>query len=134
MKKMLPPPAGMAPPQELGLYRELLECLQNEWQALVNSKEEAILALAAEKEHILERIIDLNRSRDLSDLDTEAEPLRRLKMQAAEAQARNHRLITTTLETIQEFLECLNSAPPGTYQAAGQVETPPGSSFFHRQA
>ena len=134
MKKISPPPAGMAPPQEIGLYRELLECLQNEWQALVNSREDAILALAAEKERILEKIIDLNRSRDIPDPGGETEALRRLKRQVAEAQARNHRLITTTLETIQEFLGCLKSAPPGTYHAAGKVETTPGSSFFHRQA
>jgi flagellar biosynthesis/type III secretory pathway chaperone len=134
MKKILPTPAGMAPPQELGLYRELLECLQNEWQALVNSKEDAILALAAEKEHILEKIIDFTRSQGIPDPGSEAEALRRLKQQVAEAQARNHRLITTTLETIQEFLGCLKSAPPGTYHAAGKVETIPASSFFHRQA
>ncbi len=134
MTATLPPPEKLAPPQELSLYRELLECLENEWQALVNSQEETILALAAEKEHILEKIIDLNRNQGIPDPGGEAEALRRLKQQVAEAQARNHRLITITLETIQEFLGCLNSAPPGTYHAAGKVENTQGSSFFHRQA
>jgi flagellar biosynthesis/type III secretory pathway chaperone len=92
------------------------------------------LALAAQKEHLLEKLIMVNRGRDIVDAEQDADDLRRLKRQAAQAQARNHRLITTTLETIQDFLSCLQSAPPGTYHSAGKVETAPGSSFFHRQA
>ena len=134
MKETLPPPEKPAPPQELSLYRELLECLEKEWQALINSQEEAIWALAAQKEHILEKIIALNRGRNLADPGGEPEPLCRLKQQVAETQARNHRLITTALETIQDFLGFLQSAPPGIYHSAGEVETTPGSSFFHRQA
>jgi hypothetical protein len=38
------------------------------------------------------------------------------------------------LETIQDFLRYLQSAPPGIYHAAGKVEATPGNSFFHRQA
>ena len=134
MRKTLPPPERSAPQQELSLYRELLECLEKEWQALVTSQEEAILALAAQKEHILEKIIMLSRGRDLAAPDGEVEPLGRLKHQVADAQARNHRLITTTLETIQDFLGCLQASPPGVYHSAGKVETTPGNSFFHRQA
>jgi flagellar biosynthesis/type III secretory pathway chaperone len=129
-----PPPENPAPLQELSLYRELLACLEKEWQALVDSEEEAILALAAEKERLLEKILSLTRSRDRQNPEKEAEGLRHLKRQVAEAQARNHRLITTTLETIQDFLDCLQSSPPGIYQAAGKVGTTPGNSFFHRQA
>ena len=134
MKEMHPFPKSREPQQELSLYRELLECLEKEWQALVATREDAILALAAEKEHILEKIIALKRGEEVADPDGDAEALRRLKHQVAAAQARNHRLITTTLETIQDFLGFLKSAPPGIYHSAGKVETTPGSSFFHRQA
>jgi flagellar biosynthesis/type III secretory pathway chaperone len=134
MTAILPSPEKLAPSQELSLYRELLECLEEEWHALVNSREDNILALAAQKEHLLEKLIMVNRGRDIVDAEQDADDLRRLKRQAAQAQARNHRLITTTLETIQDFLSCLQSAPPGTYHSAGKVETAPGSSFFHRQA
>jgi flagellar biosynthesis/type III secretory pathway chaperone len=133
MRDTLPPPENLAPPPELSLYSELLECLEEEWHALVNSREDAILALAAQKEHLLKKLICLNRDEGKSTRD-DGEPLRRLKCQVAFAQARNHQLITTTLETIQDFLGCLQSAPPGTYHAAGKVESSPGSSFFHRQA
>jgi hypothetical protein len=64
----------------------------------------------------------------------EHELLSRLKRQAATTQARNHRLIAAALETIQDFLGFLQSAPPGIYQSAGKVENTPGNSFFHRQA
>jgi flagellar biosynthesis/type III secretory pathway chaperone len=107
-----------------------VECLEKEWQALVNSQEEAIWALAAQKEHILEKIIALNRDRDLADPGGEPEPLRRLKQQVAETQARNHRLITTALETIQDFLGLLQSAPPGIYHSAGRWKPPREAPFF----
>jgi flagellar biosynthesis/type III secretory pathway chaperone len=111
----------------------LLECLEEEWHALVSSREDAILALAAQKEHLLKKLIRLNRDEGKSTR-ADGEPLLRLKRKIASAQARNHQLITTTLEAIQDFLGCLQSAPPGTYHAAGKVEISPGSSFFHRQA
>jgi flagellar biosynthesis/type III secretory pathway chaperone len=43
--------------QEISLFKELLDCLEREWQALISSQEDAILALAAQKEHTLEKII-----------------------------------------------------------------------------
>jgi flagellar biosynthesis/type III secretory pathway chaperone len=132
MKEAAPTPEKAAPPQERALYEALLRCLEDEWQALVATREEAILALAAEKEQILQKLIGLNRDRDTAT--PEAEPSGRLKRQVAQAQARNHRLITSALETIQDFLGLLQAAPPGIYQAAGKVEASPGSSFFHRQA
>jgi hypothetical protein len=116
------------------LYEGLLECLEQEWHALITSREEAILALAARKEHILGELLRLRDQKTSAPGGPDQELLNRLKRQAANAQARNHRLIVTALETIQDFLGYLHSAPPGIYQAAGKVELTPGNSFFHRQA
>ncbi|MEJ2071031.1 MAG: hypothetical protein P8X58_11605 [Syntrophobacterales bacterium] len=60
--------------------------------------------------------------------------MQRWRHQVADAQSRNQRLIVAALETIQDFLRYLQSAPPGIYHAAGKVEATPGNSFFHRQA
>ena len=49
MSEISPTPAGPSLQQEVCLYRQLLECLEEEWQALISSQEEAILALAARK-------------------------------------------------------------------------------------
>ncbi len=130
--KKIPPRENPAPRPEIVLYEALLECLEQEWQALVATREDAILALAAEKEQLLQKLITLNRG--LNTAKPEAGPLRRLKGQIARAQARNHRLITTALETIQDFLGLLQQAPAGIYHAAGKVEAGAGNSFFHRQA
>ena len=132
MTEILQSPARLAPQQKLSLYRELLDCLEKEWQALVNSQEDAILALAAEKEQILTKISDVTPGGDFSEPVGESE-LNRLKHQVVDAQARNHRLIATALETIQDFLAYLQSAPPGIYHSAGKVEPPAGGSSFHRQ-
>jgi predicted phage tail protein len=135
MKEIPPTLEGLPLQEEICLYRELLECFEEEWQALLNSQEEAILALATQKEQILGKIAAADPGRGISDpRGQESKLLDRLKHQAATAQARNHRLITAALETIQDFLGHLQSAPPGTYHSAGKVETTPGSSFFHRQA
>ena len=121
--------------QEISLYKELLDCLEREWQALINSQEDAILALAAQKEHILEKIINDAAGRDLTEVtEADQELLKRLKHEAAQAQARNHRLITTTLETIQDFLSVLQSPPPGIYHFTGKVGAKLANSLFHRQA
>lgn len=121
--------------EEICLYRELLACFEEEWQALLNSQEETILTLATKKEQILKKIVTADPGKGISDpKGQETKLLDRLKHQAATAQARNHRLITAALETIQDFLGQLQLAPPGTYHSAGKVETTPGSSFFHRQA
>jgi len=120
--------------KEVSLYQELLECLEKEWHALLVSEEEAILSLAAQKEQILEKINEVALSPAQQSGDQEAEQLLRLKRHVAAAQARNHRLIATALETVQDFLGYLQSGSPGTYQAAGKVDTISGSSYFHRQA
>jgi flagellar biosynthesis/type III secretory pathway chaperone len=134
MTEKPPSPKKPACQPEISLYEELLECLDQEWQALVSSQEEAILALAVRKEHILGEILRVRDQKTLDPGGPEHELLIRLKRQAATAQARNHLLIAAALETIQDFLGYLKSAPPGIYQSAGKVEDTQGNSFFHRQA
>jgi hypothetical protein len=134
MTEKPPSPKSPARQPEISLYEELLECLEQEWQALINSQEEAILALAARKEQILGEILRVRDQKISNPGEQEHELLSRLKRQAATNQARNHRLIAAALETIQDFLGFLQAAPPGIYHAAGKVEATPGNSFFHRQA
>ncbi len=122
-----------ARPAEISLYEDLLECLEQEWQALIKSQEDAILALAARKEQILVEILRLRDQKTPTSAGPDQELLRHLKRQAATLQARNHRLIATALETLQDVLGYLQSAPPGIYHSAGKIEATPGSSFFHRQ-
>ena len=133
MKEIPPSPERPGLQAEISLYEELLECLEQEWQALVNSQEDAILGLAARKEQILGEILRVRDQKIPNPGGQENELLSRLKQQAAATQARNHRLIAAALETIQDFLGYLQSAPPGIYHCAGKVETTPGNSFFHRQ-
>lgn len=134
MKEISPPPDRPTAQEEIFLYQKLLDCLAKEWDALITSQEEAILLLAAEKEQLLEKITGLNQDETVISTDgPEDAQLPRLKRQVASAQTRNHRLITAALETVQDFLGYLQSGYPGIYQAAGKIETSPGSSFFHRQ-
>jgi flagellar biosynthesis/type III secretory pathway chaperone len=72
--------------QEISLFKELLDCLEREWQALISSQEDAILALAAQKEHTLEKIIDAAAGRDLAEVtEADQEILKRLRREAAQA-------------------------------------------------
>lgn len=119
----------MAQPPEIQLYKELLECLEHEWQALITSQEDAILACAARKEQILSQIAERTNPEGRED-----EVFKPLKRQAAGAQFRNHRLIVAALETIQDFFGYLQSAAPGIYHSAGKVESAPANSYFYRQA
>lgn len=135
MKEISRSPDEMTLQEEICHYHELLECLEKEWHALLVSEEEAILRLAAEKEQILETINQATSSLQAQQTKgPEDEQLHRLKRRVAAAQARNHRLIAAALETVQDFLGYLQSGFPGTYQAAGKVDTSPGNSYFHRQA
>lgn len=128
-------PEKVTPHQEMRLYRELLDCLEMEWQALINAREDAILALAAQKEHILAQIIKATANQEFAVITPQDQKaLNLLKHAAAGAQARNHRLITTALETIQDFLAVLQSPRPGIYHFNGKVETSSDNSLFHRQA
>ena len=56
MQEISSSPGGLIPQELIQQYQKLFECLENEWQALITSQEDAILTLAAEKEHILEKI------------------------------------------------------------------------------
>ncbi len=124
-----------SPPREITLFEELLECLEKEWQALITSQEDAILSLAAQKEQILEKIMAAVSSREGPDYpESDRDLLNRLKDKVGAAQARNHRLIATALETIQEFLATLKSPTPGIYQATGKVGTAQEIPLFQRQA
>ena len=135
MQEISSSPGGLTPQELIQQYQKLFECLEKEWEALITSQENAILTLAAEKEHILEKIAEGSPGLTVSPPSgPEAEELQRLQLQVADAQSRNHRLIVTALETVQDFISYLQSAPPGIYQAAGKVEATPGNSFFHRQA
>jgi len=135
MSQIPPTPAALTLQQETCLYRQLLECLEEEWQALVSSQEEAILALAGRKEELLERLVLASPGERTEGPNSPEDPaLHLLKRQAAAAQARNHRLIVAALEAIQDFLTYLHLAPRGTYQSAGKVEKSQSSSFLHRQA
>lgn len=135
MREIPPTPAALTLQQETCLYRQLLECLEEEWQALISSQEEAILTLAGRKEEILERLALATPGERKEAPDSPEDPdLYLLKRQTAAAQARNHRLIVAALEAIQDFLTHLHLAPPGTYQSAGKVEKTQANSFFHRQA
>jgi flagellar biosynthesis/type III secretory pathway chaperone len=62
MTEKPPSPKKPARQPEISLYEDLLECLEQEWQALVNSQEDAILTLAARKEQILGEILPGERS------------------------------------------------------------------------
>ena len=55
MKEISPPPGRPTAQEEIFLYQKLLDCLAQEWDALITSQEEAILLLAAEKEQLLEK-------------------------------------------------------------------------------
>lgn len=135
MQEISSNPGGLTPQELIQQYQKLFDCLEKEWQALITSQEDAILSLAAEKEQILEKIAGGNPGLTASPPSgPEAEQLRRLRHQVADAQSRNQRLIAAALETVQDFLRHLHSAPPGIYHAAGKVEATPGNSFFHRQA
>jgi len=134
MKEISPSPDRPTAQEGISQYQKLLDCLEKEWRALVTSQEEDILILAAEKEQILKKIMEANPSlTGLAPNGPEAAQLQSLQRQVAAAQTRNQRLITAALETVQDFLGYLQSGSPGIYQAAGKVETSPGSSFFHRQ-
>lgn len=119
---------------EIQLYQGLLDCLEEEWLALIHAREEALLALAARKEEILRLISDLRGHPASGGWGPRPRELLQLHQKVADGQARNLRLAHAALEVIQDFLDQLNASPPGLYQGAGKLEPPPGTSFFHRQA
>jgi hypothetical protein len=106
--------------------------LEEEWLALIQAQEEAILALARRKEEILTKLSRLRGDRQVTAAGEETPEILQLQNQIAQRQRRNLSLINAGLEVIQDFLFQLNAASPGMYQGGGKVQTFPGTSFFHR--
>ncbi len=124
--------------QEMCLYEELLDCLEKETQALLNAREEDILAAAARKELLLDRLLQMKRAQG-DGLQTTAtgrhkEQLMHLQGQVAAANARNREIVVTSLEVIQEFLAQFQPPGPGLYQPAGQAKSIQEGALFQRQA
>lgn len=119
---------------EIRLYQQLLDCLEEEWLALIHAQEETILSLAHRKEEILQSLSRLGLASQPPDGGKKAPEIINLLKRIAQRQDRNLRLINAALEVIQDFLAQLNAAAPGLYQGGGKMETSWGTSFFHRHA
>ena len=125
--------------QEISLYRELLECLEQEAQALAAVQEETILSLAASKEEILERLLSIKKARaehpaPAANAPAQEKELGRLQRQVASLNLRNREIITASLEVIQDFIGQFFPPGPGLYLPEGRVEPGSGRTLFHRQA
>ena len=124
--------------QEISLYQELLECLEQEAQALATAQEETILSLASSKEEILARLLGAKKAREENPTLSEMEPglpdLARLQRRVAALNLRNREIIAASLEVIQEFINQFLPPGPGLYRQEGQVEVGSGRTLFHRQA
>jgi flagellar biosynthesis/type III secretory pathway chaperone len=125
--------------QEISLYQELLECLEQEAQALATAQEETILSLAVSKEEILERLLGVKKAR--TELPAPAandaaleQDLVRLQRQVASRNLRNREIIFASLEVIQDFISQFLPPGPGLYRSEGRVEKGSGRTLFHRQA
>ena len=139
MKQLKPHPLPETPlQQEISLYQELLECLEQEAQALATAQEETILSLASSKEEILARLLGAKKAREDNPTPSEMEPglpdLARLQRRVAALNLRNREIIAASLEVIQEFINQFIPPGPGLYQQEGQVEAGSGRTLFHRQA
>ena len=123
--------------QEICLYQELLECLEQEAQALGATQEETILGLAIFKEEILEQLLEVKKAREEKSTGTESvaglEDLALLQRQVAARNLRNREIITASLEVIQEYICQFLPPGPGLYQHEGQMEGGSGRTLFHRQ-
>ena len=124
--------------QEICLYEELLDCLEGETQALGRAHEETILAAAARKEVLLERLLRLKKTRpSVSEPPASPGDLARreyLQRQVSVANARNRDLAVASLEVVQEFLAQFQRPDPGLYQPVGQAKSIPEAALFQRQA
>jgi|GEM_PF-1148434 flagellar biosynthesis/type III secretory pathway chaperone len=124
--------------QEISLYQELLECLEQESQALAAAQEERILSLAASKEEILGRLLEIKKGQTeptpgAGDAALEQD-LARLRRQVAVRNLRNREIISASLEVIQEFIGQFLPPGPGLYKEGGRVDPGSGRTLFHRQA
>ena len=136
---MKPPESSPLILQEISLYQELLECLEQEAQALAAAQEETILSLAASKEEILERLLGVKKARAEYPPPAAGEAamqqdLARLQRQVATRNLRNREIISASLEVIQEFISQFLPPGPGLYRAEGRVDPGSGRTLFHRQA
>jgi flagellar biosynthesis/type III secretory pathway chaperone len=124
--------------QEISLYQELLECLEQEAQALGTAQDETILGLAAFKEEILGQLLEVQKAREEKSFGAESkaglEDLAQLQRQVAARNLRNREIISASLEVIQEFINQFLPPGPGLYLQEGQVEAGSGRTLFHRQA
>ena len=124
--------------QEISLYQELLECLDQEAQALGTAQDETILGLAAFKEEILRQLLEVKKAREEQSLEAEnnagLENLAHLQRQVAVRNLRNREIIAASLEVIQEYISQFLPPGPGLYRQEGQMEAGCGRTLFHRQA
>jgi flagellar biosynthesis/type III secretory pathway chaperone len=124
--------------QEISLYQELLECLEQEAQALGAAQEETILSLATSKEEILERLLGVKKAKEENPPGPQnnagLRDLARLQRQVATRNLRNREIIAASLEVIQEFINQFLPPGPGLYKPEGRVDQGSGRTLFHRQA
>lgn len=124
--------------QEISLYQELLECLDQEAQALGTAQDETILGLAAFKEEILRQLLEVKKAREEQSFEAEnnagLENLAHLQRQVAVRNLRNREIIAASLEVIQEYISQFLPPGPGLYRQEGQMEAGCGRTLFHRQA
>ncbi len=124
--------------QEISLYQELLECLEQEAQALAAAQEETILSLARAKEDILERLLGVKKARLEQPAPAASEILQKdlahLERKVATLNLRNREIISASLEVIQDFISQFLPSGPGLYRPEGRVEKGSGRALFHRQA
>ncbi len=120
--------------QELDLYEELLDCLEEESQALVKGREEAILAVAGRKEALLERLLELKGMPQANLTPEDKKRREHLKRRAAAANARNREIAAAFLEVIQEFLALFQPPDPGLYQPAKPRKSIREGALFERRA
>jgi flagellar biosynthesis/type III secretory pathway chaperone len=123
--------------EEMCLYQELLDCLEEESRALMTAQEEAILAATAKKEALLERLLEVKRIYENSPQATAAgqggELLAHLRRQVVAANAWNRDIMVTSLEVVQEFLAQFQPPGPGLYEPAGPVKSGQANALFQRQ-
>jgi flagellar biosynthesis/type III secretory pathway chaperone len=124
--------------QEISLYEELLDCLEAETHALGSADEGDILATAARKENLLERLLQVRRAR-AGGSEPPASPgelARReeLQRQVTVNNARNREVAVVSLEVVQEFLALIQHPDPGFYQPGGQAPPITEAALFQRRA
>ena len=120
--------------REMLLYQQLLECLEQERQALAAADEETIISLATLKGNLLEQLQHLVQGRPKGPAAPEDEVLlAHLRRRVAAAHRRNHALIGASLEVIQDFLRQLQPREAGTYGPPVPARGSSNPPLFQRQ-